>query len=136
MYHTTGFSRDGIVDLRAMIYGETVRGRRIWPPVLGLYTSVVVTVTYMRRSRVRAEIAEAFEVSRRVRANGRGAGRPGSVCGGRFAASVLVVGISSGAVLGQALVRCPETFAGLATRRVGCVTLETGRRRLDLAGSG
>lgn len=63
MYHTTGFSRDGIVDLCAMIYGETVRGQRIWPPILGLYKSVVVTLTYMRRNRVQAEIAEAFDVS-------------------------------------------------------------------------
>ena len=34
-----------------------------WPPVLGLFTSVVVALTYLRRNRVQAEIAEAFGVS-------------------------------------------------------------------------
>ncbi|WP_346278906.1 transposase family protein [Pseudonocardia sp.] len=35
----------------------------VWPPVLGLFNSVVVTLTYLRRNRVQAEIAEAFGVS-------------------------------------------------------------------------
>lgn len=31
-----------------------------WPPILGLFKSVVVTLTYLRRNRVQAEIGEAF----------------------------------------------------------------------------
>lgn len=34
-----------------------------WPPILGLFKSVVVTLTYLRRNRVQAEIAESFQVS-------------------------------------------------------------------------
>lgn len=34
-----------------------------WPPVLGLFNSIVVTLTYLRRNRVQAEIAEMFGVS-------------------------------------------------------------------------
>ena len=34
-----------------------------WPPVLGLFKSVVVTLTYLRRNRVQAEIAETYGVS-------------------------------------------------------------------------
>jgi hypothetical protein len=63
MYHTTGFSRDNIVDLCALIYSEIGDEMHTWPPILGLFKSVVVTLTYMRRNRVQAEIAETFEVS-------------------------------------------------------------------------
>jgi hypothetical protein len=35
----------------------------LWPPILGLFDSVVVTLTYLRRNRVQAELAEAFGVS-------------------------------------------------------------------------
>ena len=63
MYYTTGFSQDDIVDLCAMICPERGDGKRPWPPILGLYKSVVVTLTYMRRNRVQAELAETFEVS-------------------------------------------------------------------------
>ena len=61
MYHTTGLSRDEIVEL-------CVTGKHVpnwnpvinnWPPVLGLFNSVVVVaLTYMRRNRVQAELAE------------------------------------------------------------------------------
>jgi hypothetical protein len=34
-----------------------------WPPILGLFNSVVVTLTYLRRNRVQAEIGETFGVS-------------------------------------------------------------------------
>lgn len=64
MYHTTGFTRDQIVDLCSLVDAagkET--GEVTWPPVLGLFNAVVVTLTYLRRNRVQAEIAEAFEVS-------------------------------------------------------------------------
>jgi hypothetical protein len=63
MYHTTGLDRAEILDLCEMIHREAVAEERGWPPVLGIYKSVVVTLTYVRRNRVQAEIAEAFEVS-------------------------------------------------------------------------
>lgn len=34
-----------------------------WPPILGLFKSMVVTLTYLRRNRVQAEIGEAFGMS-------------------------------------------------------------------------
>jgi hypothetical protein len=64
MYHTTGFTKGQIVELCALI--STVNGEEAtvaWPPVLGLFKSVVVTLTYLRRNRVQAEIGEAFGVS-------------------------------------------------------------------------
>jgi hypothetical protein len=63
MYHTTGLDKAEILDLCEMIHREAVADERTWPPILGLYKSVVVTLTYVRRNRVQAEIAEAFEVS-------------------------------------------------------------------------
>ncbi len=63
MYHTTGLHKDEILDLCEMIHRETVEGEREWPPILGLYNSLVVTLTYMRRNRVQAEIAETYDVS-------------------------------------------------------------------------
>ena len=38
-------------------------GLNHWPPILGLFKSVVVALTYMRRNRVQAELAEAYSVS-------------------------------------------------------------------------
>jgi hypothetical protein len=38
-------------------------GNPAWPPCLGLYKSVLVTLFYLRRNRVQAEIAESFGVS-------------------------------------------------------------------------
>ena len=63
MYHTTGLDKAEILDLCEMIHRDAVPDERIWPPILGLYKSVVVTLTYVRRNRVQAEIAEAFDVS-------------------------------------------------------------------------
>jgi hypothetical protein len=63
MYHTTGFSRESIVDLCAVINSDVADTERTWPPILGLFKSVVVTLTYLRRNRVQAEIGEAFGVS-------------------------------------------------------------------------
>ena len=63
MYSTTGFSRDSILDLCAMIYAEATDGTRPWPPILGLYKSVIVALSYMRRNRVQAELAETYGVS-------------------------------------------------------------------------
>ena len=63
MYHTTGLDKAEILDLCEMIHRDAAADERTWPPILGLYTSVVVTLTYVRRNRVQAEIAETFEVS-------------------------------------------------------------------------
>ena len=43
--------------------GGTEPGNKHWPPILGLFKSVVVTLTYMRRNRVQAELAETYGVS-------------------------------------------------------------------------
>jgi DDE superfamily endonuclease/Helix-turn-helix of DDE superfamily endonuclease len=63
MYHTTGLDKAEVLDLCEMIHQDSVPEEQTWPPILGLYRSVVVTLTYLRRNRVQAEIAEAFEVS-------------------------------------------------------------------------
>jgi hypothetical protein len=63
MYSTTGFSRERIVDVCAMIHSETMSRKQPWPPILGLYKSVAVALTYMRRNRVQAELAETYGVS-------------------------------------------------------------------------
>ena len=66
MYHSTGFTRDEIIDLCAMLHSEKLEpGINHWPPILGLFRSVtVVTLTYLRRNRVQAELAETYGVSR------------------------------------------------------------------------
>jgi hypothetical protein len=64
MYHTTGFARDDIVELCANVHiAATESGQSPWPPILGLFKAVVATLTYLRRNRVQAEIAEMFQVS-------------------------------------------------------------------------
>jgi DDE superfamily endonuclease len=64
MYHTTGFSKDQILDLCSRAYSHTVGMQKPpWPPILGLYRAVVVTLTYLRRNRVQAELAETYDVS-------------------------------------------------------------------------
>lgn len=64
MYHTTGFSREQITDLCVLLQQSSAReGKRFWPPKLGLFKSVVVVLTYMRRNRVQVELAETFDVS-------------------------------------------------------------------------
>ena len=63
MYLTTGFSRESIVDLCAMIHNETMGDKRPWPPILGLFKSVTVALAYMRRNRVQEELAETYGVS-------------------------------------------------------------------------
>ena len=64
MYHTTGFTRDEIADLCVMIRSaELEPGINHWPPILGLFKSVVVALTYMRRNRAQAELAESYGVS-------------------------------------------------------------------------
>ena len=64
MYHTTGLTREELSDLCVMIWHAAAEaGNPAWPPSLGLYKSVLVTLSYLRRNRVQAEIAESFGVS-------------------------------------------------------------------------
>jgi hypothetical protein len=64
MYHTTGFTKGEIVDLCVMIHAaEPEPGINHWPPILGLFRSVVVALTYMRRNRAQEELAETYRVS-------------------------------------------------------------------------
>jgi len=64
MYHTTGFTRDQIVELCVRVRQLDCDSEKpTWPPILGLYTSVVVVLTYLRRNRVQSELAETYAVS-------------------------------------------------------------------------
>ena len=64
VYHITGFSRDEIVELCAMIHSAGIEPEdNQWPPSLGLFDSVVVTLTYLRRNRVQEELAETYGTS-------------------------------------------------------------------------
>jgi hypothetical protein len=59
MYHTTGFTKAEITELYARIEARELSPRlRRWPPILGLRNALTVTLTYLRRNRVQAEIAE------------------------------------------------------------------------------
>jgi hypothetical protein len=64
MYHTTGFTKAGITGLCARIEARELPPRtRRWPPVPGLRNALTVALTYLRRNRVQAEIAENYGVS-------------------------------------------------------------------------
>jgi DDE superfamily endonuclease/Helix-turn-helix of DDE superfamily endonuclease len=64
MYYTTGFDRAKVIDLCILINSaERGPGFQKWPPILGLFKSVAVTLTYMRHNRTQAEIGESFSVS-------------------------------------------------------------------------
>jgi hypothetical protein len=57
-------TQEQIVELCVRVNAATVEGASVfWPPVLGLFNAVVVTLTYLRRNRVQAEIAETYGVS-------------------------------------------------------------------------
>ena len=74
MSHTTGFAQDEIIDLCALIHAnEENCDIDPWPPSLGLYKSVVIALTYMRRNRVQQELAETYKTSQPTisRANSR-----------------------------------------------------------------
>jgi hypothetical protein len=65
MYHTTGLDKAEILGLCEIIHQEVIASERT-RPILGLYKSVVVTLTYLRRNRVQAEIRR---VVRRIAVN-------------------------------------------------------------------
>jgi hypothetical protein len=64
MYHTTGFTRDEVVDLCVLINSTVQRSDAAkWPPILGLFKSVVATLAYLRHNRTQSEIGESLGVS-------------------------------------------------------------------------
>jgi hypothetical protein len=64
MYHTTGCTREEITDLCIRICAVEPEPVPLgWPPCLGLFNSVAVTLAYMRHNRTQAEIGESFGVS-------------------------------------------------------------------------
>ena len=64
MYNTTGFTKAEITELCARIEARKLAPEmRRWPPILGLRSALTVTLTYLRRNRVQAEIAEGYGVS-------------------------------------------------------------------------
>src|SRR5947199_6779727 len=64
MYHTTGFSKDEITELCALVHAAGMSsGSDGYPPILSLFKSVVVTLTYLRRNHVQQELAEYYGVS-------------------------------------------------------------------------
>jgi len=64
MNHTTGLARDEVIDLCVLINSTERKPSALkWPPILGLFKSVVVTLTYMRHNRTQSEIGESFGVS-------------------------------------------------------------------------
>src|ERR1022692_5085343 len=64
MYHTIGFVREEIVDLCILINSvDREPGASKWPLCLGLYKSVITTLSYLRHNRTQAEIGESFGVS-------------------------------------------------------------------------
>src|SRR5215469_11668691 len=64
MYHSTGFTKAEITGLCARIEARELSPRmRRWPPVLGLRNALTITLAYLRRNRVPAEIAENYGVS-------------------------------------------------------------------------
>ncbi len=64
MYHTTGFDKDDIIELCALVHAADLgSGRDGYPPILSLFKSVVVALTYMRRNHVQHELAEYYGVS-------------------------------------------------------------------------
>src|SRR4051812_41927203 len=64
MYHTTGLTKGQIIELCVHVNAAVDDDELVsWPPILGLFKSVVVAVTYLRRNRVQAEIGESFKVS-------------------------------------------------------------------------
>jgi hypothetical protein len=63
LYSITGLHASEILDVSERIDRAADDLERSWPPILGLYGSVVVTLAYVRRNRVQAELAETYGVS-------------------------------------------------------------------------
>lgn len=62
-YHPTGLTRGRILDLCTLVHNVALGQSRSWPPILGLFDSVVVALTYLRGNRVHVELAETYGFS-------------------------------------------------------------------------
>jgi hypothetical protein len=97
MYHTTAFSRDEVIDLCVLINSaERAADATKWPPILGLFKSVTITLAYMRHNRTQSERPG------RAHSHGRRTGPGYAVHRGRDAASLLVMGRAARTLLGKA----------------------------------
>ncbi|HEX5494178.1 MAG TPA: transposase family protein [Mycobacteriales bacterium] len=58
-------TKDDIVELCILVHAAESGSEdtRRWPPILGLFRSVVVALTYLRRNHVQSELAEYYGVS-------------------------------------------------------------------------
>ncbi|MBA3488945.1 MAG: hypothetical protein H0T78_05260 [Longispora sp.] len=64
MYQTTGYTKSQIADLCVLVRQAPQESDvHSWPPILRLFKSVVIALTYLRRNRVQAEIVQAYDVS-------------------------------------------------------------------------
>lgn len=63
MHHTTGLTVAQIADLCDLIRMDSKHDEQQWPAILGLWKSTVVALTYIKRNRAQAEIAEMYGVS-------------------------------------------------------------------------
>jgi hypothetical protein len=61
MYSTTGVTRRQFGQICRFVRESVTEDT--WPPILGLSASVRVTLTYLRRNRTQADLAETFGVS-------------------------------------------------------------------------
>lgn len=59
--HTTGLTREESQDLAERVLRHVTAPE--WPPILGLYGSLVVTLTYSRRNSAQVELTERYGVS-------------------------------------------------------------------------
>jgi DDE superfamily endonuclease len=63
LYSITGLHVAEILELCELIHRAATDSERTWPPFLGLYTSVVVTLAYQRGNRTQAELAATYQTS-------------------------------------------------------------------------
>ena len=63
MYSITGLHATEILELCELIGRAVTDADRRWPPSLGLYTSVVITLAYQRGNRTEAELAQTYHTS-------------------------------------------------------------------------
>jgi hypothetical protein len=63
MYRTTGLYHHEITELCVLINRRTPEIGVVWPPMFGLYKSVLVTLIYLRHNRVQEELAETYGTS-------------------------------------------------------------------------
>ncbi len=59
MYHTTGFTKDQITEVCALITAAGLEpGINHWSPIQGLFKAVTISLAYPRSNHVQAELAE------------------------------------------------------------------------------